>query len=161
MNAENHPAKSAAILKRPCDRVLTLPSGVIRLRGAEFQQGDAEFEQEFLEHVLSSDPCEESALAVLGYLYTQRKEYDKGLQVDLLLARLRPQDPVVFYNLACSYSLLGRVDEAYGALENAVSMGYRKMAHFLEDPDLARLRDDPRFRGFCLRMGLIGPTPPP
>jgi tetratricopeptide (TPR) repeat protein len=54
------------------------------------------------------------------------------------------------YNLACAYSLLGRLDEAFAALEAAFGMGESEEVaglreHALQDPDLANLRQDARW----------------
>jgi len=42
----------------------------------------------------------------LGNAYTENGMYAKGLLVDLKLSRLKPNDPLVHYNLARSYALL-------------------------------------------------------
>ena len=110
------------------------------------QEDDARFEIEFFEELVSRDPCNEEALMILGNTYTRRGEYEKGLNVDRRLVRLRPADPTVYYNLACSYCLLRHIDESLAALERAVSLGYRDVGHLTKDPDLANLRSDPRYR---------------
>ena len=109
------------------------------------QADDTRFEIEFFEELVSCDPCNEEALMILGNTYTRRGEYEKGLSIDRRLARLRPGDPTVYYNLACSYCLLRKLDEAFTALGRAISLGYRDARHMTKDPDLANLRSDPRF----------------
>jgi len=51
----------------------------------------------------------------------------------------------VFYNLACSYSLLKQVEEAFAALREAVKLGYDDARWLTKDPDLDNLRHDNRF----------------
>ena len=68
------------------------------------------------------------------------------MDIDLRLAKLCPNNPLVFYNLACSYSLLKRVDEAFAALAEAVSRGYDDAPWLNKDPDLDNLRQDSRFK---------------
>ena len=116
------------------------------------QEDDARFEIEFFEELVSRDPCNEEALMILGNTYTRRGEYEKGLKVDRRLVRLRPADPIVYYNLACSYCLLRHVDESLAALERAVSLGYHDVSHLTKDPDLANLRSDPRYRKLLGRL---------
>ena len=65
--------------------------------------------------------------------------------LDLQLVRLRPDRPVPWYNLACSYALLGMADRAFEALERALRLGYGHIHHLRRDPDLKSLRRDPRF----------------
>lgn len=139
---------------------LTLRRDIISLDSDDIPGDVEQFEVEFLEAVVGRDPCEESSLALLGHIYTRQGEYAKGLEIDLRLARLRPDDPIAHYNLACSLSLVNRVDEALDALEQAVELGYRDLPHLLQDEDLANLRSDPRFHAFCLRTGLLDPDSP-
>ncbi|HEX7153089.1 MAG TPA: M56 family metallopeptidase [Thermoanaerobaculia bacterium] len=49
------------------------------------------------------------------------------------------------YNMACSYSLANKREEALRALELAVSSGWDDFSHMAEDTDLDPLRSDPRF----------------
>ena len=51
--------------------------------------------------------------------------------------------PLVFYNLACSYSLTDQFDRAALALEKAFSLGYRDFAWLAKDPDLKKFRQQP------------------
>ena len=101
---------------------------------------------EFIEGVVRRDPKYVEALQLLGDHYTQRGRFDEGLKVDEQLSRLEPKNPLVFYNLACSYSLIGQVDMAAAALEKALSLGYRDFKWLAKDPDLRTLRKHPIFR---------------
>jgi hypothetical protein len=49
---------------------------------------------------------------LLGDDYTRRGKFKAGLDVDTRLAKLRPDDALVYYNLACSYSLTSQMDAA-------------------------------------------------
>src|SRR2546430_11487898 len=66
---------------------------------------DLEIKISFMEGIVRRDPRYVEALQILGDHYTQRGRYDHSLKVDKRLSRLEPQNPLVFYNLACSYSL--------------------------------------------------------
>ena len=104
-----------------------------------------DFEIWFFEGVLEGSPDYVEVLQILGNAYTARGYYEKGLWVDQRLARLCPRDPVVFYNLACSYSLISELDEAFKALEKAVKLGYDDVQHLNTDPDLKNVRTDARY----------------
>lgn len=112
---------------------------------------DLDFEIPFYEDILKSKPDLVDALIVLGDAYTRKGAYDKGLEVDLRLAKLRPKDATVHYNLACDYALLKRVDEAIGTLEKALRLGYRAFEHMSKDPDLDNIRHDKRFAGLLAK----------
>ncbi len=63
---------------------------------------DLDVEIGFIEGVVRRDPLYVDALRVLGDSYTRRGRYIEGLRVDQELSRLRPDDALVSYNLACS-----------------------------------------------------------
>jgi len=101
---------------------------------------------EFMEGVVRRDPEYVEALQLLGDHYTQRGRFDQSLIIDERLARLEPRNPLVFYNLACSYSLNSDFNLAAAALEKALKLGYRDFKWLAKDPDLRPLRQHPLFR---------------
>ncbi len=107
---------------------------------------DLDIKIQFMEGIVRRDPEYVEALQLLGDHYTQRGRYEQGLKVDEQLSRLEPHNPLVFYNLACSYSLIGEVDPAATALEKALALGYRDFKWLAKDPDLRTLRKHPVFR---------------
>ena len=121
-------------------------------RGKTAKKEDLVFEIRFFEGIAQRDPDYVEALQILGDAYTNSGQWEKGLNVDERLAKLCPDNPLVFYNLACSYSLLKRVDEAFAALAEAVKRGYDDARWLNKDPDLNNLRQDHRFEK--IRAGL-------
>jgi len=115
-----------------------------------------ELGQEFMLGMLEADlerhPDNVAALAELGQLYTTRGQWERGLAVDERLVRLIPADPTAHYNLACSRSLLGQVDDALESLERAVALGYDDDTFMARDEDLAALRGEQRFRALLERI---------
>ncbi len=111
----------------------------------EEPEEDLDFEIQFYERVIKRNPNSVDVLMALGDDYTKAGRYREGLAIDLKLAKLRSNDPVVHYNLACSYSLLGQVDEALETLRRAIAVGYRDFSHMQRDPDLENVRRDPRY----------------
>ncbi len=114
-----------------------------KLSAAEQRELDVKIQ--FIEGLIRRDPDYVDALQLLGDHYTQRGRITEGLQVDERLARLEPQNPLVFYNLACSYSLAGDLDRALHTLEQAIALGYRDFKWLAKDPDLKKLRAYPLF----------------
>lgn len=113
---------------------------------AKRQKNNLDFEISFYEGVLKRDPNVVDVLVPLGDAYTRRGYYKKGLEVDLRLTRLKPKDPVVFYNLACSYSLLDQITPALQSLEKALDLGYDDFKSLMSDPDMRNVRNNPRFQ---------------
>jgi len=107
---------------------------------------DLEVKIGFMEGIVRRDPSFVEALQVLGDHYTQRGQYQHSLKVDKQLSRLEPGNPLVFYNLACSYSLNSDFALAAAALEKALALGYRDFKWLAKDPDLRSLRKHPVFR---------------
>jgi tetratricopeptide (TPR) repeat protein len=114
-------------------------------RGKAATKEDLDFEIRFFEGIAHNDPDFIEALQILGDAYTKTGQWEKGLQIDERLARLCPDNSLVFYNLACSYSLLKHVEEAFAALRQAVKLGYSDTRWLTKDPDLDNLRQDNRF----------------
>src|SRR6185503_1005310 len=99
----------------------------------------------FIEGVVRKDPSYVEALQILGDDYTKRGRFEDGLKIDEQLARLRPQDSTVLYNLACSYSLTGHTEHAFSALHRALAAGYNDFKWMAQDPDLETLRKHPLY----------------
>ncbi len=55
----------------------------------------------------------------------------------------RPE--LVQYNIACSFSRLNKIDEAYKYISFAVDRGYSAFKFIQKDPDMINLRKDPNF----------------
>ena len=70
---------------------------------------------------------------------------EKALEID-------PNDAGVRYNVACLYSLQGRLDDAVMCLEEALEAGFQNKEWFGNDPDLDPLRDHPRFQSLIGRI---------
>lgn len=85
-------------------------------------------------------------LVSLHDIYSRLKQKRKGLRVDRLLVTLCPGDKKLRYNLACSHSLVGEVEEAFEELKSAIELGYDNFDLLQGDNDLDNLREDPRYR---------------
>ena len=108
-------------------------------------QRDLDTKINFLAGIVRRDPDYVDALQLLGDHYTQRGLFQEGLKVDERLAQLEPTSSLVFYNLACSYSLTDQFERAAEALDRALDLGYRDFTSLARDPDLKKLRKHPAF----------------
>lgn len=116
------------------------------------EKSELDFEIQFCEGLLKKNPSFVEALSVLGDAYTKRGMYEKGLVVDEKLSQLKPSDATVLYNLACSYSLLNKIDLAYRTIKQALRRGYDHFEYLENDSDLANLRMDARFQRYWERL---------
>jgi tetratricopeptide (TPR) repeat protein len=117
-----------------------MPVKASRKKMTRAEQRDLDVKIDFIEGLVRRDPQYVDALQILGDHYTQRGRISEGLKVDERLAKLEPKNPLVFYNLACSYSLSGDMENAAGALDKALQFGYRDFDWLSRDPDLKPLR---------------------
>ena len=80
-----------------------------------------------------------NALAALGESRRARQFAERACAI-------RPDDPVLLYNIGCVFSLLGLPDEALNSLEAAARKGVRQKGWYEHDSNLHSLRNLPRFR---------------
>ena len=109
------------------------------------KRSQIDFEIDFLEGILSRDPNYVEVLINLGELLSRKGRHRRALQVDQRLAQLRPNDPVVLYNLACSCAVLNHIPAAIEALRRAIQSGYCDLDFMAVDPDLTSIRMHPEY----------------
>ncbi len=79
-------------------------------------------------------------------------EPGRGVEWARRALAIEPDDHNTLYNVACVYALAGRADEALACLEGAVRHGTGHRNWVQNDPDLASLHGDPRFRALLERL---------
>jgi tetratricopeptide (TPR) repeat protein len=77
---------------------------------------------------------------------SRRKQYGAAADNLALIALILPNNPRVFYNLACAYALNRDRSRALDALKRAVEKGFKDAAALERDKDLDALRDDPAYK---------------
>ena len=125
----------------------------------EREAEDLEFEMSFYEGILEEDPDFVPAMIPLADDYTRVGRYDDGLALDERLAALRPDDPLVHYNLACSYSLTNQPGKSLAALKRATDLGYDDLEWLEGDDDLECIRPSEGYRAIIAELrDRTGPT---
>ena len=109
------------------------------------------FEIRLSRSIIARDPQHVEALTILGAALTRAGRHEEALEIDLRTTTLLRNEPTAFYNLACSYSMLDRIDESISALTKALDLSYRDFNHMMKDADLKNARRDPRFRELLRR----------
>ncbi len=74
----------------------------------------------------------------LGRLEEAKKEMNKGIEQN-------PNDPIIIYNAACFYTLIGDKKAAIKSLKKAIACGFENYAYLKHDPDLRNLYEDADF----------------
>lgn len=108
-------------------------------------QSQLDFEVGFFASILERQPAFVDVLRAHGNNLTLKGQVEEGMAVDKHLIKLRPEDCLAHYNLACSYALLQQVELALLSLRRAVELGYRDFRYMKQDRDLESVRCDPRF----------------
>ena len=130
------------------ERLPDTPCGLAALR----RRSQIDFEIDFFDRILDRDPNYLEVLENLGDLFSRKHWHRRALQMDQRLSHLKPHDPDVAYNLACSYSVLHQPSEAFDALERAIINGFRDMDCLRRDPDLAHIRSHPHFPDMLIQL---------
>ncbi len=97
------------------------------------------------EEALSISPALVEAKNNLGVVLLSLKDYSSAEKAFLDVIGHRPDYVDSQYNLACLYSLTGRMDEALSALTHAVELDPEALEWALMDKDLGALREAPGF----------------
>lgn len=72
--------------------------------------------------------------------------HDRGREWAERAVRMKPDDPMLLYNVGCIYALLNHTEEAIDCLERAVRNGLSQRGWIAHDSNLDSLRSDPRFQ---------------
>lgn len=113
---------------------------------------DLDIEISFLAGLTRRDPAYVEALQLLGDAYSRRGRFQETLRVAQQVARLRPEDPHVLFNLACSLALTGNFEATCDTLHRALDAGFRDFRRLARDPDLAAFRKHPLYRRLRQRV---------
>ncbi len=98
-----------------------------------------------LEEQIVKVPEDARARSLLAVLYALLGRTEDSIREMQFATTLRPSDPTLAYNCACTYSQLGKKAEALESLKKAWQLGYRDADWVRKDPDLEILYGDPEF----------------
>jgi tetratricopeptide (TPR) repeat protein len=90
-------------------------------------------------------PEDARARILLAVRYAQSGRPEDAEKELMKALELRPRDPNLHYNAACTFGILNRKNEALKLLKKAIELGHSNIAWVARDPDLACLRGDPEF----------------
>ena len=68
-------------------------------------------------------------------------DFERALEID-------PEDPEIYFHMACAYSVLERTQEGFEAIKNSVACGLQDQEEILKHDMLAYLRMHEAFEGF-------------
>jgi len=103
--------------------------------------------------LVASQPEDGMAWFYLGYVRHMQGDLDGALEADQRAIAFPMARPTALYNVACIHAVRGEKELAVGKLEEAVDAGFERWQTLREDPELASLRDDPRFLALLAGSG--------
>ena len=113
--------------------------------------------KEAFQAIVDDDDSNNQAWFYLSYVTHANGELDEAIKLHKKIAKNPQFKPIALYNLGCAYSLQGKKDKAFEALEEARKAGFNNIAQVAGDSDLDNLRSDPRFEEMYGKEGK--PTP--
>jgi adenylate cyclase len=107
---------------------------------------------ECIEKHLELNPDEARAYSLGASVLIRLGKTKRSKQWTQQAMTLAPNDPLILYNAACNWALLGESDHALDGLERALDAGVAVGDWIRHDPDFASLRDHPRFQAIVKRI---------
>ena len=107
---------------------------------------------EYIEKHLELNPDEARAYSLGASVLIRLDQNERSKQWTQQAMTLAPADPLVLYNAACNWALLGETDHALDGLERAIEAGVAVADWIKHDPDFASLRSHPRVQAIVKRI---------
>jgi adenylate cyclase len=105
-----------------------------------------------IEKHLELNPDEARAYSLGASVLIRLGEEERSKQWTHQAMTLAPNDPLVLYNAACNWALLGERERALDGLERAIEAGVAVADWIKYDPDFESLRSHPRFQAIAKRI---------
>ena len=119
---------------------LYLMRGELLLDSGDKAAAEKDFERVLQKDTLvDSGSCRHYALHFLGKDKEAEEWMDKVISAD-------PNNEGNYYDKACLYARMGRLDDAVAALQTAFVKGYRNFGHIRQDDDMDPIRKLPEFK---------------
>ena len=90
-------------------------------------------------------PEDARARVLLAGCYAIQGRSEEATREANMAMVLRPDDPMIMYNVACTFCGMNNVRDALSAIKKAWDCGFRDATWTRQDPDLALLHGEPEF----------------
>ncbi|HEY8009925.1 MAG TPA: protein kinase [Rudaea sp.] len=101
---------------------------------------------------LEQHPDDSRACIMAANANANLQNAERSAQYAARATAMDPDDPMVLYNVACLYGVLGRTDDCLTALERGVNKGWGDKAWLEHDSDFDSIRSEPRYLALVRAM---------
>ena len=104
------------------------------------------------EQHLEQHPDDSRACIMAANAHANMQDAEKSALYAARAIAMDPEDPMLLYNVACLYGVLGRTDDCLTALEQAVNKGWGDKAWLEHDSDFDSVRGEARYLALIRAM---------
>ena len=104
------------------------------------------------EEHLARHPDDSRACIMAANAWANLQDAERSAEFAARATAMDPDDPMVLYNVACLYGVLGRTDDCLTALEQSVNKGWGDKAWLEHDSDFDSVRGEPRYLALIRSM---------
>lgn len=133
------------------------PIPPLRLAKIYMSREDFDAAAIFFQKALLIDPRLKDALNGLVSVYSANRNYAKALEVLQQILSFEKENPNVYYDIACIYSLAEQPREAIKYLQKALSKGFQNKDLIRKDPHLENLRQSKEGTHFLKELSVSSP----
>lgn len=120
-----------------------------------FHKGQYKRALEIAEEMASADRGRQFVWSsLLASLYSKTGNPNKAGEHLEKLETMAKENSKADYSLAVNYAELGRIDDAFAALDKCFQLREERLVWIMVEPRLAPIKEDPRFRELLVRMQL-------
>ena len=150
--AVKHYERAAAL--RPEDYQVPgfLGQSLIALGRTEEAEAQYRRQAALLDVHLELNPDDPRACVLGAVCHAIIKDKERAVEFTKRAMQVDPDDPMLLYNVACTYAQLGMPNEALNALESSVEKGWGDRNWIEHDSDLDSVRTSPRYQALVQGM---------
>src|SRR5688500_2094704 len=143
-----------ARLVRPEDHEIPILMGMALAALGRPEEAEATYRHaaSLVDHHLDLNPEDTRALIMAAAVNANIGNADRAIDFSERALAMDKDDPMLLYNVACTFSKLGREEDALEALEHAVEKGWADRAWIEHDSDLDSIRESPRYKSLIQAM---------
>ena len=125
--------------------------GIFHYNGGNKSFKEGNFEEAIINYkkALHHNKSFKEAIINLATAYMKNSDFDSALKTLQKGMVLDSENPHIYYNYACYYSLTGKPEASLEKLKQAIDFGFDKFKQIETDPDLENLRQSTLFKGWA------------